>query len=298
MPMRSWFRTHRKQIITHTSIIVGFVLLIIFVTEPLFDRLEIIPGEAQLCQLQLPAETNDIRFSFGQNTIHSHTIEIRGRALIEGYDVDLARSRTYVVLKSDRHTYIFDTAPREIQGGGWAGFLTSIPLRKIARGEYILGLYITRDDIQALQYTDKAIVKVGNIARLILQMSKVQEISLPPESQQIKRGVDICGIIKEENEIKFMDIIGWAFIEGQSAEDSKIYMVLKSETANYIFDTLLQKRPDVTTAFVESGLNLDHSGFIARIPLDTVEVGAYELGIYIKKGDIEALQYTGRVVEF
>ena len=152
--MGSWFKAHRKKVITHTAIIAGFVLFTIFVAEPLFDRLERIPGEAQLYQLQLPAETNNIHFSIGDIIIHSNTIEISGWALIEEYYVD----RTYIVLKSDRHTYIFDTAPRELGEWGWLGFVTNIPLRKIARGEYILGLYITKGDIQALQYTDEVIV--------------------------------------------------------------------------------------------------------------------------------------------
>ena len=49
---------------------------------------------------------------------------------------------------------------------------------------------------------------------------------------------------------------------------------------------------------MESGLNLDNSGFIARIRVDTVEVVTYDLGIYIKKGDIEALQYMDAKLEF
>jgi hypothetical protein len=40
MSMRSRFKAHRRRLITHTSAIVGFVLLTTFVAEPLFDRLE------------------------------------------------------------------------------------------------------------------------------------------------------------------------------------------------------------------------------------------------------------------
>jgi len=124
-------------------------------------------------------------------------------------------------------------------------------------------------------------------------MSEAQEIPLPPESGEIRLGVDIYEVTKEG-----IEIAGWAFIEGQSTEDSEIYVVLKYETATYIFDTILHKRPDVTAAYVESGLNLDNSGFIARIPKEEIEDGAYKIGIYIKKGDMEALQYTDKVVEF
>ena len=169
MAMGSWLRMHKKQIIAHTSIIVVFVLLTIFVIEPAFETLERIPGEAQLYELQLPAVTNDIIFNVDEITVHSHTIFCRGWGFIEGYDVDLERSRTYIVLKSDRHTYIFDTAPRERPAVttrfeehdlnlDWAGFVTNIPVGKMAGGRYTVGLYITRGDIQALQYTSRTIV--------------------------------------------------------------------------------------------------------------------------------------------
>ena len=307
MSMRSWFRTHRKQIITHTSIIVGFVLFTIFVAEPLFDRLERVEGEAQLQRLELPAETNAIYCSIDLIDIAPQTIEMEGWAFIGGQSIE--DSKVYMVMKSKKTTYVFDTfaGPRQPPGDiqerfkelnlGQSGFRVIIPIRKIDRGEYILGLYIIKGDIQALQYTDNAVVKSGDIAKLTVRMSEVQEIPLPPESGEIRLGVDLCEG-SEEDEKEFMQIQGWAFIDGQSAEDSTIYMVLKSGRATYIFDTHLQKRPDVTAAYVESGLNLDNSGFIAGIPVDTVGVGTYELGIYIKKGDIEALQYMGSIVEF
>ena len=307
--MGPWLKSHRKQVITHTAIIAAFVLLTIFVVEPLFERLEEVPGEAQLQQLQLPAETNDILHNFDKIMISSHFIEIEGWAFIEGHDVDSELSRTYIVLKSDRQTYIFDTAPMARPDVAkafealnlslnWAGFTSSVPLSKIAGGEYILGNYITKDDIRALQYRDTAIVKSGDTAKVTLRMSEVQTIQLPPESGDITLGVDKCEVTEDENGMEVVEIRGWAFIEGQSAEDSKIYVVLKSEGATYVFDTILEKRLDVTAALGESGLNLDNSGFIARTPVDTVTVGTYNLGIYIKKGNFEALQYTDRVVEF
>jgi len=307
MSMGAWLKSHRKQVVTHLSIIAAFVLLTIFVAEPLFDRLERIAGEAELHRLQLPAETNDIRHNFDKIMIDSHFIEIEGWAFIEGHDVDLECSRTYIVLKSDRHTYIFDTAPKERPGVAaafeelglnldWAGFVTNIPLSKIASGEYILGTYITEDDIQALQYRDTAIARSGDIAELTVRMSEVQKISLPPESGGIRVAVDRQEVMKEEEGKEYTEIAGWAFIEGQDAQGSKIYVLLESETATYVFDTILQKRFDLATALGESGLDLDNSGFIARIPVDAVRVGTYKLGIYIKKGDIEALQYTNRVI--
>jgi len=100
MSTRSWLKVHRRSLIIHTSIIVGFVLFIIFVSEPLFDRLERldrVPGEAQLHQLQLPTETDDIMYAFDISTEDPRVAAIeRGWAFIEGEDSE--NSKVYIVL--------------------------------------------------------------------------------------------------------------------------------------------------------------------------------------------------------
>lgn len=174
MSTGNWFKAHRKQVITHTSIIVGFVLFIIFVSEPLFDRLERldrIPGEAQLHQFQLPAETDDIMYAFDISTGDPRVAAIqRGWAFIEGEDSE--NSKVYIVLKSPSQTYIFDTHVAKRPDVTWhfqeldlnldySGFMALIPVRKIANGDYTVGIYITKGDIEALQYIDKAITKSG-----------------------------------------------------------------------------------------------------------------------------------------
>jgi hypothetical protein len=166
MLRRGWVKRNGRQVIAHTAIILGFVLAVIFVIEPLFDRLERVPGEARLQQLQLPPETGNIRYTVDSVRTDGRTVtEIDGWAFIGGYDVDLERSRTYLVLMSDTHTYVFDTFPRNrpdltAHFGelgldlDWAGFQLNIPLRAVSRGEYTMGIYIRNSDIEALQYTD------------------------------------------------------------------------------------------------------------------------------------------------
>ena len=165
MPMGSWLKAHRKQVITHTTIIVGFVLLTIFVVEPLFDRLEQVAGESQLYETSIPAETNNIIYWIdGLATDKYRGVDIRGWAFIEGQDS--LNSETYIVLKSARRTYVFTTetvvredvtkAFKELNLNlDYSGFTALIPARKIAGGEYTVGIYITKDDIEALQYTDR-----------------------------------------------------------------------------------------------------------------------------------------------
>jgi len=169
MSTGSRLKTHRKQVITHAAIVVGFVLLVIFVVEPLFDRLQKIPGEAQLHQLQLPAETGGMTSHIDElKTVAHTTVEVMGWAFIEGQDSE--NNEVYIVLKSSSRTYVFDTGVRErpdvtrhfAEMGlnlDHSGFVALLPAPKIADGEYTVGIYIKKDDVEALQYTHKAMTK-------------------------------------------------------------------------------------------------------------------------------------------
>jgi len=172
MATGSWFKAHRKQVITHTSIVVGFVLFIIFVSGPLFDSLDAVQGESRLYDFPLPAETGGITYCFDEFATDGRTtVGVRGWAFINGQDSD--NSETYLVLKSGSRTYIFDTMERTRQDVtlhfkelglnlDYSGFRALIPARKIADGEYTVGIYITRGDIEALIYTHKSIIKSGD----------------------------------------------------------------------------------------------------------------------------------------
>ena len=120
--------------------------------------------------------------------------------------------------------------------------------------------------------------------------AKLQNIFLPLETNNILNNFEL--VVRND----VIEAEGWAFIEDQSAQDSKIYIVLKSGTKAYVFDTLRNKRTDITTIYQQLDLNLDDSGFIALISPETLPRGEYILGIYIRKGRIEALQYTDKVI--
>lgn len=120
--------------------------------------------------------------------------------------------------------------------------------------------------------------------------AKLQKIFLPAESNNVVHNFNL--IIRSDT----IEAEGWAFIEGYGTQESKIYIVLKSGTKTYVFDTLPYKRTDITSTFQEFNGNLDDSGFIALISPDKISRGEYVFGIYIKKGEIEALQFTDKVV--
>jgi hypothetical protein len=171
MSRGSWFRTHRKQLITHTSIIVGFVLLTIFVVGPLFNRLDLFAGTSRLYETSVPAATDNIQYEVDHFENAAQILEIYGWAFIEGHDS--VNSKIYIVLKSADRTYVFttETVVRESVTEhfkelglnlDYSGFSALIPTREIASGEYSVGIYIKKDDIEALIYTNKAIIKSGD----------------------------------------------------------------------------------------------------------------------------------------
>jgi hypothetical protein len=300
-----WLKKHRKKVLVHSLILVAFLLYLLFLADPLFDRFEAISDEARPQHLSLPHETYNIQCSIERIDVATQAIGLDGWAFIDGQGSE--DSKIYIVLESDKKTYVFDTFPQERPDVtvyfeslnldlNWSGFFTIIPTRKIESGEYVIGLYITKGDVEALQYTDKAIVKSKGVVKETLRVSRQQQIALPAETRNIRFSIDsVQEMVREERE--FVEIEGWAFIDGQGSEDSKIYLVMASNKNTYVFDTMLVKRSDVTAYFAESGLDLDNSGFIARIPKGDIESGTYELGIYIKKDNIQALQYTGKEIK-
>jgi hypothetical protein len=310
MSIGSWLRTHRKKIITHTAIIAGFVLFTIFVMVPLFDRLDRIPGEAQLHRLQLPAETTNMRYEIDDINTDGHSVVgIRGWAFVDGQDSQ--DRELYIVLKSAHRTYVFDTTgelrPDLIQNGeglvlnaDYSGFRTLIPTRKIGNGEYIVGFYsrfyLRSRVIEGFYYTDRVVIKSQDSVTPALLTSKLAEVTLPEEPGNMQFYVDWIKEQKDEKQ-EFVEIRGWAFIEGYSTKDSRTYVILKSAINTYVFDTIPKYAWWVAPQFgYYYDRDLDYSGFIARIPRDQLEDGTYQLGIYIAKGDIEVFRYTDSVV--
>ena len=173
MATQTWLKRHRRQVAVHSCVIAGFLLFTLFAVEPLFERLERVPGEARLHRVDLPSETEGVRS-------HIDTVETDGRTMLDvaGWaflaGVDSEGSRTYIVLRSAARTYVFDTTvqarpdvTRYFAELGleldYSGFRTLIPARKIADGEYRMGIYIKKGDIEALQYTDHVVVKSGSV---------------------------------------------------------------------------------------------------------------------------------------
>lgn len=172
--IKDWFRTRWKKVLVHSLILSGFVVYAFFLADPLFDKLEVLEGKSQPSLISLSLPTNNIRYNLEQFSFNTYTyiIEVRGWAFIEGESTE--DSRIYIVLQSAENTYVFETstwqrpdvtAAHEVLNLNldWSGFVSVIPLSKIKEGEYNVGLYIRKADREALQYTDRGLVKSRDV---------------------------------------------------------------------------------------------------------------------------------------
>jgi hypothetical protein len=171
----SWLRTHRKQVIIHTSIVVAFILFLFFLAGPLFDKFEATIGISMLHDISLPGETDNIMCGLTRHTIDTATIQLDGWAFIEGHGAE--NKETFIVLKSNNRVYVFDTVYRRRSDIAsqfdrpdlmWSGFMAVIPSGKIRSGEYSVGLYIRGDDTEALEFTDWVLKKSAGEVHLAL----------------------------------------------------------------------------------------------------------------------------------
>ena len=177
MPIINWFIANKKQLITHSAIIISVVIFSVFVIEPLFDRFERIPGEAEVYKYHLTAETNNIIYNCESFVATGKTsIQMRGWAFINNLNSD--NNEVYIVLRSPAKTYIFSTQTmvREDVTQHFnrlnlnldnSGFNVIIPLRKIDYGEYIVGIFIKKGTIEALQFIDKTIIKSKTDVKIV-----------------------------------------------------------------------------------------------------------------------------------
>ena len=296
-------RAHRMQIMVHGLILLGFLFYCIFLSGALFDRFEAIQGESKLQHISLPVRSENMHYAIDSGLeVGTSAIEVMGWAFIDGQSSE--NNYKYVVLKSDEQSYVFDTkvvTRTDVTDAfkslnldlDLSGFVCNIPVRKISAGEYQLGIYVRKGDIEALQFSDRAIVKSGETMQFTDWTSSLQRIALPEESKNIEFAIDTLAEAVED-ETAIVNVAGWAFNQASSTENDRIYLVLKSSSSVYVFDTLVVKRPDVTQFYQQLGLNLDSSGFTAKIRKEDIEDGSYRIGIYIKGNNVDSLCFTGR----
>lgn len=175
---------HWKQLAMHGLILGAFLFYCFFLAGPLWDRLESIPGESGLHEIKLPGVSTNILGNIDRVDVTKHLLDIRGWAFIK--NEDYKGCQTFIVLKSPYKTYVFDTLPfarpdvveafksLNLLGLDQSGFRANIPLRKVGSGEYVIGIYMKKGNIEALVYTINTISKSAKTIVSSKPLSKQQ----------------------------------------------------------------------------------------------------------------------------
>ena len=148
-----WMRIHKMEVAAHCTIVSSFALYALLSQG---SGTSAIQGEARLHNIPLPEQTTDIICGFDRFAVGTCTIDTEGWAFL---DNESTRSNpVYVVLHSLDNTYVFDALPIAREDLS-AGFTAVIPTRKIADGDYAVGIYLETNETGALEYTDQIFVK-------------------------------------------------------------------------------------------------------------------------------------------
>jgi hypothetical protein len=288
----------------HLLAILGMFALARLMLIPYLEGFEKIPHESTIQSIQLSEATGNILY--GIHILKSDgyfSVEVQGFAFINREDA--VDQETYIVLLSKDRTYVFDTMLREGLANhlkksnpnlARAGFMAILPIRLIKNGEYQVAIYIRKVGQEALTYTDKLIVKFQGFVYTTLESRQV-DFDLPEATGNIISKIERMDDIGQTYKL----IAGWAFIDDFDTKDNEIYLVLQSERRTYFLEAAAKTRVDVTNSFSEKELDLDNSGFEVYInkrkrESPRIRSGDYHLGIYIRKGELEAFSWTNKIV--
>ena len=110
--------------------------------------------------------------------------------------------------------------------------------------------------------------------------SRLVENRLPEPNCKIQYFIDNINLSARK-----LTITGWGFVEGMSSDSLNSYILLKKNDKVVVYNAPVQIRKDITSGFPQYKLNLDSSGFLARIPVGNLEKGNYQVGLCVTRGN-------------
>ena len=290
-------------------------IIYLFSADYIFNVLIKTEQEARLAEISLPQETQNIKFAIDE--IKQVNLKWKDALYVTGWvfkeDVKEKIRDVYFVLKGSNNTLTFDIEKDSIgrndvtrafglgniRGVGFALTLVTYFLKE---DSYQIGFVI--NDLTGKYYhnSNQALIKTNgkwSVAGTAVSSQKkfISE----------KKSISVKESNRSANHFHFIDrfedtgetitVQGWGFLDGLNADDMKHYILFKKGNDIEIFDTDARTRPDVTTHFKDTGLNLDNSGFLAIVPIKKMKKGPYQVGLYIVKGQKKDVVFSDRYIE-
>jgi hypothetical protein len=296
--MKNFFQNNKKIIFFHIMLLICFSAYLVS-ADFLFDRVIRVNGESIVQDISLPPEAQNIRSNvekYQKNQLDwKDVIALEGWAFIEGQSMD--GRKIYLVLRSNSSEYIFDTMPfarwditQYFYNGTfdlrYSGWRANIPENIVGDDDFQIGYLIRDNTTQSFTMSRHYINKTGfyYFSDWVIMdngESTLQDITLPAETRDIRSNIEDF----QKTQLDSREVIslgGFAFIQGESMDGRKVYLVLKSNSSVYVFDTRTSDRLDITQDFYNGTFDLRNSGWRANIPESIVGDDDFQIGYLIR----------------
>lgn len=124
----------------------------------------------------------------------------------------------------------------------------------------------------------------------------------PNIAEQAVGGLKNLGIDTAATEIlnnkEALKIEGWALLE-KNTDSRSVNVILKSPTDEKTFACQITPRSDVKDYFKTDktvSINTDKVGFVMMVYTEEIPHGEYEIGVYVKDGDLEGLSWSDKKI--
>lgn len=299
-----------KFINKYAKVTIGIVVLIgiIFSIFYYFKVVYKLEEEARLVELILPSETQNIKYAIDEVKIEK--LKWKDALLIKGWvlkeNVKSANRDVFMVFKGKDYTQVFKIEKDKIYrpdvskalqlGGGINnhGFEVYIPLKLLKEKTYHLGFVIQDETGKYYTSFSSALIIADGTARLDNSQPFSDQVSVSLKVPNVKINCNFETTSVSGNKLS---ISGWGYLQGLNSESLKSYILLKKNEKVTVFSVNVLIRKDVTNYFKESGLNLDSTGFLVQIPVENLEKGHYQVGLYIMKGDQTGMIYSDKYID-
>jgi hypothetical protein len=297
-----------KKLIAYAIVLLIFAAYLLYAND-IFYKLIRLDKEARPARISLPAESQIVKFNIDkvkrEDLKWKEAVYMRGWVFKE--NAEMQNRKVYLILKSKTSTLIFKVEKNNIsrpdvseffhldRGPHGHGFETYIPLFRLKEDSYRIGFAIADEtgkyyslSNNALRISKDSVFTEDYTAAFV---SHKVSLSLSKATKEVTYNF---GIVNQSG--NYVNIQGWAFLKGLDAQLQKSYILLKNNENVFVFDIIIQTRPDVTSFFSKTGLNLDSCGFQAKIPMENLVNGDYRVGLYLSKANQTGTVYTDKFI--
>jgi hypothetical protein len=296
------------------SIVIGVVVVLVLVAFYVYNAVLTPAEEAKQVDVPIPTEIRKVRKAI--DVIERSNLRWKDAVMVRGWVCkENARQdprEMYLVLKSQENTVIFNIEKANIDRHDVSkalnvdstiykhGFALTFPIKELKGGTYKMGFIISDQSgkyfansgtVLTIPDDNDADLKVEKFSEP-QKISNVASIDIQKSNHEMAYCVD-----KVEQSSDYITVIGWGYLKGIDATANQSYVLLRKEQHVYAFDSKIISRKDVTKVFLKDKLDLDSSGFISSIPVEKLEKGKYEVGVYIVNGDKHSIIFSKKSVD-